>query len=386
MGIDTTTRKSVDVCRRQLPPSLEEHKVAFGFDGVVDRVRTAVAKRVGPDEYDRMNTLEEFGTRIVDAAALDTSCSIEWFCERKRAGGHTAHLGRAMERLGQRPTLVGTYGSPPRETFTHEYDRARLVSLGEAPVTDAVEFDDGKVLLSETRRLASLDWEEISSTIGVNSLAASFDRTELLGLGYWATIPQMSTIWNGLREELWPRFRDPPEHVLIDPADVRRLSSETLTEGVSSLNTLDDVVPVTVSANQAEALRLATLVTSGSDSNERLIDVATALRDALGVSEVVVHAVTEAAMASDDSRHRITIPREPNPTITTSAGDHFNAGLIVGKLAGVDDGAQLATGSAVAGWFVRNGTPPTYDELRTFLDDYETLYDDATAADASNRT
>ncbi|WP_224337700.1 hypothetical protein [Haloprofundus halobius] len=385
MGIDTTTRESVDACRRQLPPSLEEQKVAFGFDGVVDRVRTAVAKRVGPEEYDRMETLEEFGTRIVDAAALDTSCSIEWFCERKRAGGHTSHLGRAMERLGHRPTLVGTYGSPPRETFTRGYDRARLVSLGEAPVTDAVEFDDGKVLLSETRRLANLDWEEIRSTVGVNSLAASFDRTELLGLGYWATIPQMPTVWDGLREELWPRLRDPPEHVLVDPADVRRLSSETLIEGVSSLDALDDVVPITVSVNRAEALRLADLVASGVDEEGPLVDVAVALRDALGVSTVVVHALREAAMASGTGHWRITVPHEPNPTITTSAGDHFNAGLIVGKLTGLDGGAQLAAGSAVAGWFVRNGTPPTYDELRTFLDGYEALYDDAATLDTSNR-
>ncbi|WP_129113749.1 PfkB family carbohydrate kinase [Halegenticoccus tardaugens] len=370
MGLDTTTREHVDACRRELPSSLAERKVAFGFDGVIDRVRTAVATRAGPEEYERMGTLEEFGTRIVDAAALDTSCSIEWFSERKRAGGHTAHLGRAMERLGHRPTIVGTYGSPPRETFTREYDRTRLVSLGEAPVTDAIEFDDGKVLLSETRRLANLDWEGISSVVGLNSLAASVDRTELLGLGYWATIPRMPTIWTGLREELWPRLRDPPRRVLVDPADIRRLSTETLTQGIASLRALDDVVPITVSTNRAEALRLANL--GGSNVDETQIgDVTAALHATLGVSEVVVHAVTEAAMVNDEGRWRISIPREPQPTITTSAGDHFNAGLLVGKLAAVDGGAQLAVGSAVAGWFVRNGAPPTYDELRDFLDGYE---------------
>ncbi|WP_101295796.1 carbohydrate kinase family protein [Halegenticoccus soli] len=375
MGIDTETREYLDACRQGLPRSLDDRKVAFGFDGVVDRVRTAIATRFGPDDYERMATLEEFGRRIVDAGALDTSCSIEWFSERKRAGGHTAHLGRAMERLGHRPTIVGTYGSPPRETFTREYDRTRLVSIGEAPITDAIEFDDGKVLLSETRQLAKLDWEVISSTVGINSLAASVDRTELLGLGYWATIPQMPTIWDGMREELWPRLRDPPRRILVDPADVRRLSTETLTEGLTSLRALDEVVPVTVSANRAEALRFADL--GASDANEgKLDDVAATLCTDLGVSEVVIHALTEAAMANDDGRWRVSIPHEPTPAITTSAGDHFNAGLLVGKLADVEGGAQLAAGSAVAGWFVRNGGPPTYDELRTFLGGYEDLFTD----------
>jgi hypothetical protein len=375
MGIDTETREYIDACRQALPPSLANRKVVFGFDGVIDRIRTAVATRFDPDEYERMDTLEEFGTRIVDAASLDTSCSIEWFCERKRAGGHTAHLGRAMERLGHRPTIIGTYGTPPRETFTREYEQTKLISLGSVPVTDAVEFDDGKVLLSDTRRLAKLDWNHICSAVELNSLAASIDRTELLGLGYWATIPQMPSIWEGLRRDLWPRLRDPPDRVLVDPADLRRLSSETLIQGVEPLSALDDTVPVTVSANRAEALRLANELDADGES---LADVAAALRDRLGVSEIVVHTVSESVLATADDRHQVAIPHVSEPEITTSAGDHFNAGLAIAELADVDGGARLVAGSAVAGWFVRNGHPPTYDELLGFVDRYEELFRQST--------
>lgn len=374
MSLDTETLDYLATCRRQLPADLKSHKVVFGFDGVVDRVRTVVKTRYGPNEYERMNSLEEFGNRITDAAALDTSCSIEWFNERTRAGGHTSHLARATERLGYRPTIIGTFGNPPRETFTNEYDRTKLVSVGAAPETDAVEFHDGKVILSETRRLASLDWETISAAVGANPLAASIDRTEILGVGYWATIPQMPSIWNGLRKDIWPRLRDPPERVLVDPADIRRLSDDRLTSGVDALSALDDTVPVTVSMNRAEALRLVGLL-SGDVDDTPMADVTDVLRRQLSVSEIVVHGVDEAILSTNRDRYRVEIPHEPEPVITTSAGDHFNAGLIVGRLTGMDDGSRLLLGSTLAGWFVRNGRPPTYDELREYVEQYETLFE-----------
>ncbi len=374
MAIDSETRMHLDACRRELPQSLDEQEVVFGFDGVVDRIRTAVATRQDAENYERMDSLEAFGTRIIDAAALDTSCSIEWICERKRAGGHTAHLGRAMERLGQRPTIIGTYGTPPQEVFTGEYEHTELVSLGSAPITDAIEFDDGKVLLSDTRQLATLDWEGIISTVGLNSLAASIDETELLGLGYWATIPQMPSIWEGLGDDLWPRLRDPPTRILVDPADVRRLTRETLVEGVRPLSNLNNVVPVTMSANRAEAHHLLSAFETDTDG-QSLSRGAAALRDALDISVVVIHAASEAVLATTDDQYRVVIPRDPEPALTTSAGDHFNAGLVLAELADIDGGARLAAGSAVAGCFVRNGCPPSYDELLGFLDRYETLFE-----------
>ncbi|HET7324391.1 MAG TPA: hypothetical protein VFJ06_08675 [Halococcus sp.] len=374
MAIDSETRTHIDACRRGLPQSLGEREVVFGFDGVVDRIRTAVATRQNSENYERMDSLEAFGTRITDAAAQDSSCSIEWICERNRAGGHTAHLGRAMERLSQQPTIIGTFGTPPREVFTEEYDHTELISLGSAPVTDAIEFDDGKVLLSDTQRLATLDWEEILSTVDLHSLAASIDGAELLGLGYWATIPRMPSIWEGLRDDLWPRLRDPPNRILVDPADVRRLAQKTLVEGVRPLSDLDNVVPVTVSANRAEAHHLLNALDTDT-GDQSLCGVAAALRDTLDISTVVVHAASEAALATTHDRYRVVIPRDPEPALTTSAGDHFNAGLVLAELADIDGGGRIAAGSAVAGWFVRNGYPPKYDEFLGFLDRYETLFE-----------
>lgn len=372
MSAETETQDHLRECRRHLPPSLDRERVVFGFDGVVDRVRTVVAERTGAEEYETMESMSELSARIDESAGLNTSLSIEWQNNGKRAGGHTSHLGRAMERLGCQPTLIGTFGDPPLETFTREYQRANLLSIGAAATTDAIEFNDGKVLLSDSGSLAALDWDTVCDTVGINTLASRIDRTHVFGIGYWATVLQMPTILEGLRTELWPRLRDPPERIIFDPADIRRLSESTLEDGLAAIDALDDTVPVTVSSNRAETLRIANLFEDTSKLS--LTEAAEVARAGLGVSKFVVHTVSEAISVTDDGTDRVEIPHVEEPALTTSAGDHFNAGLVIGRLTGLDDGAQLIAGSAVAGYFVRNAEPPTYDQFRSFVDRYDRLF------------
>lgn len=383
MTLDNETQAHLERCRSSLPEAPPRKAVAFGFDGVVDRVRTVVAERTGPEEFERMTSLEEFGSRITDSAALDASCSIEWFGRETRPGGHVSHLGRAFERLGSTPTLIGTVGDPPAEAFREEYDRARLVSIGEPSTTDAIEFDDGKVMLSDTGGLATLDWDSLRAELGLGELADCVDGATAMGIGYWSTIPRLPTIWRGLAEDLWPLLSNPPDHVLVDPGDVRRLGAESRTD-VDELSVLDGVVPVTVSANRPECLELAAM--SGlEDRSESLSALTTELRDHLGVTRFVGHSASTAAVATADGTASVSVPRCSDPAMTTSAGDHFNAGLLLADLLEFDGGEALVVANALAGSFVRTGRPPTYDELLEFVDEFDDLFDADAKPDRSSR-
>ncbi|WP_224450397.1 hypothetical protein [Haloprofundus salilacus] len=379
MSAEMETQNHLRECRRNLPNSLDGEKVVFGFDGVVDRVRRVVAKRTGPEEYEIMGLMSDFSTRIGDSAGMKTSLSIEWKNNGMRAGGHTSHLGRAMEQLGCKPTLIGTFGNPPVETFTREYERADLLSVGHHATTDAVEFNDGKILLSDSGILASLDWDTICNEVGLNTLASRIDRTQVLGIGYWATVLQIPTILEGLRTELWPRLRDPPERIIFDPADIRRLSKPTLESGLEAIERLNETVPITVSSNRVETLRIADLFDDADELS--LTDAAQTAREGLNVSKFVVHTVHEAISITADGIDRVEIPHVEEPTLTTSAGDHFNAGLVLGRIAGLNDGAQLIAGSAVAGYFVRNAAPPTFEEFTSYLDEYEAMFPESQATE-----
>lgn len=367
-SLDDETKEYVTTCQDGLPAELPDVDLAFGFDGFLDRVREMVDERQGPDSYTELRTLSEFGERIRESASVDASLMNEWRQLGSRCGGHTAHLTRAFARLNIDSTMIGTYGDPPESAFLEEFDGRRMHSLGEPTITDAVEFSDGKLLLSESGAQRRLDWDRVRTDVGIETLAEAVDGTAVLGMGYWATIPGMPSIWDGLRSELWPTLSDPPDAAFVDPADVRRLSGERLRDGLGSLAALDDVVPVTVSGNRPETEVLATLC--DGEEFTSLEAASETARETLGVSRYVAHSPVASASSTDDGRHRATVPRTADPELTTSAGDHFNAGLLLAHLLGLEEGSRLVLGNALAGHFVRTTEPPTYDELTAFVDGY----------------
>ncbi len=372
--MDDETATHLADCRDALPAEPDRGPVAFGFDGFVDNVREMVDKRDSPDSYVRLDRLETFGERVCTSAASDTSFSNEWVQTGTRCGGHVAHLSRAFGRLGYEPTLVGTFGEPIRDEFREEFAEYRTLSLGEPTITDAVEFDDGKILLQDTGSQSTLDWETIRSSVGLETLADAVDGAEILGLGYWANLPLLPTILDGVREELWPVLSDPPNGVFVDPADVRQLSASRLRTGLEPLRRLDDVAPITFSANRGETDALARL--TGVDADVRSFRrTAAMVREALGVTRFVGHSPVESVLADGESTYRVAVPRTKCPVLTTSAGDHFNAGLLLARQNQLEGGAALIVGNALSGWFVRHGEPPTYDQLRSFVDTYEDKFD-----------
>ncbi|MFC7197966.1 hypothetical protein [Halospeciosus flavus] len=143
---------------------------------------------------------------------------------------------------------------------------------------------------------------------------------------------------------------------------MRQLSTDLLAEGAPALERLDDCAPVTVSANRGETGVFADLGSSTGDERP-LVDTVEDARDALGVTRFVGHSPTESAVCGPDGTFRSVVPRVDDPELTTSAGDHFNAGLVLAQHLDLGDGASLVLGNALAGHFVRHGEPPTYDQL-----------------------
>lgn len=372
-ALDKETAAHVTACRNVVPATPPEAELTFGFDGFVDNVRELVDVRHDAESYTRMQELSTFGDRIRRSADADSSVSSEWRRSGRRAGGHVAHLSRATGMLGLDPVMMGTFGTPPDPVFDGEFEGYERYTLGEPTITDAVEFDDGKLLLQETGSQRRLNWNRLCDHIGIEALVDAVDGAAVLGIGYWANIPELPTIWRGLTTELWPLLSDPPESVFLDPADIRQLSVERIREGVKPLSQLDDTVPVTVSANRVETAVLAQ-PRSVERYDETLRATAERARDALGVTRYAAHSSSASVLAGPDTTTRVAVPQTDNPALTTSAGDHFTAGLVLAHLAGITGGPSLVLGNALAGHFVRTGTPPTYEELLSFVDRYATLF------------
>lgn len=370
---DEATRDAVAACRRELPASMRPPRTVLGFDGFVDNVRRVVDERTTPESFEPMTELGAFGERIAASADDRSSITVEWTRKGTRTGGLTCHLARAFIGLGASPVMVGAYGDPELDVFADEFVAATRHSFGAPNYTEAVEFDDGKLLITETGATRTLDWETLTDAVGVKALADALDGADAFGIGYWVVIPELPSVLTGLRESVWPTLADPPETVLLDPGDVRQLSDDVLADGVDPIREFAAVAPVTLSANRAEMRRLAADFDASSAS---LSAAATAVRDGLGLRRAVAHADDVSVTAGPNGTESVAVPRVNDPAMTTSAGDHFNVGLTLGLAAGLSDPAAVCLGNVVAGHFIRNGDPPSEADLRAFLDGYLDAFDD----------
>lgn len=369
---DSQTRDAVVSCQEDLPSEPSGGDVVFGFDGYVDNVRQA-GTNAGASDNERITTLDEFGEEIVTSAAAGSSLSISWERQGQRTGGHTSHLSRVYQNLGFDPTIVGMCGDPVLDLFEQEFGECTIHSLGDPGVTDAIEFDDGKFMLMDSGGAATLDWETLESKVGIDTLVNELDGAKLLGIGYWAMIPELATILDQLRETVFPELTDPPQHILLDPANIREIDREMLESIVAATRRLRDVVEVTVSANRYETKEIAAVL--GDHTGGDLESDARVAFDALDVDRFVGHSVTESVVASDDNTTSVSVAPVESPELTTSAGDHFNAGLSLGLIEGLSEDAAVVLGNSLARVFVQTGETPSYDDVVEAVTTYGTQFE-----------
>ncbi|NHN64126.1 hypothetical protein G9463_12550 [Haloarcula sp. JP-Z28] len=371
--MDEETRRAVATADEALPTSdalpdaIDTGRVVFGFDGYLDRVREVVADRIDPESHERLATLESFGDRIDRSVAADSSLSFEWLQQGSRTGGHTSHLARAFGGWSFDPVMVGMYGDPVHDAFETEFGEYELHSLGEPGVTDAVEFDDGKLMLTEIGDTMSLDWTELDAAFGHDRLAEKLDGASLLGTGYWSETPDLPTVFDGLRT-LWDGIDDPPETVLVDPGDVRKLDADRLRAGREAIGRLDEVTDVVVTSNRAETGVLADAY--AGDAERSFADDAEAVFEALEPTWFVGHGVEQSVVVTAAGTDSVAVPSVSDPELTTSSGDHFNAGLGLARIADLSPAAAVVVGNAVAGYFVRTADQPSLADVRAFVDEY----------------
>ncbi len=359
-----TPDERADACRhaadllRHFPA--DPPRLVCGFDAFIDRVVDVVSQRRSPTDYSRLPTLTALAERIADAAGR--SANLELVVRRVSLGGNGAILAAAAGDMGARTTFVGTVGDEKVDDLF-----ARLGAHGNACVpigrpgrTEALEFDDGKLMLGEPAPLGAVTWEAVREPLREALPGA------LLAMGNWTMTPAMTGIWRRLADELLPNAGC--IGVFVDLADPTKRSDDDLGDALDALRAMNEHAPVTLGLNVAEAERVAALAGTGFDER-KLDDSAAALREACGLASVALHTRKNAAIATQAKTVAMNGPFVAKPVATTGAGDHFNAGVCVGAALGASAPARLALGVACSGLFVRTGSSPDREALVPFLDD-----------------
>ncbi|QDU72357.1 PfkB family carbohydrate kinase [Mucisphaera calidilacus] len=356
----------------------ERARAVVGFDGFVDSIIRVVDQREDATTYTSLATIADFGGRV--SAAAGKSANFEFVTTLQKLGGNGPIMANAMAAGEVSMTYLGSIGYPePDPIFQELVDRSQtVIPLAEAGRTDALEFDDGKLMLGKYAHLLTLGADRIRETIGVEKMVEVLAETDLLAMINWTMMPGTQTIWELLRDEILPGLdRGGRERLMVffDLCDPAKRTMEDLQEALKVMSSLQEHADVILGMNLAEATHVvkALGLPAAPDPEAEIETTAVAVREALDTHAAVVHprAGAAACRVVDGAVHSAAFagPFVKHPRLSTGAGDNFNAGFCLGLLAGLELEQCLCTGTATSGFYVRNAASPTLNELAGFCDE-----------------
>ena len=367
----TTTVELRELCAQRLLAAADRagQCTAFvGLDGFVDEILHAVDKRIDAQSYERVPTIARLAERIGEAAGKSTN--IELVNQLTKLGGNGPIMANALAGFGLKVAYLGNLGYPHLHPVFDEFaGRAEVCSIAEPGHTDALEFEDGKIMLGKHSSLKDVNWANIQARFGRDKFASRFQSSDLIAFVNWTMIPHMSDLWEALQRELCPNLNGPRRKMFFDLADPEKRTAQDISRALKLILQFEKHFDVILGLNEKEANEIgeALGLSRKAHNAEALSSLARELRAKLPVSTLVIHPVSYALALSGDAVDVVKGPYISRPKITTGAGDHFNAGFCLGKLLGFDNTTSLLTGVTTSGYYVRAASSPSLSQLAGFL-------------------
>ena len=357
---------------RQFAGQADRSPVTVGFDGFVDSIIAVVDKRHGIDDYQPIDTIERFGHRVIDAAGK--SCNFELVVKLQKLGGNGPIMANALRSVGLPTTSIGALGYPePDPVFADFASHTTCHCLCVPGYTDALEFDDGKLMLGKSDSMSQITPARIDDVVGRELFARTLESSRLLAMVNWTMIVGMTDIFRTLADEVLGSFAARPL-IFVDLADPQKRTTADIQTALALLGQMQKHTEVALGLNLKESVQVAQALDIDPTDNPADIieELSLAIRESLAIHAVVVHPRLDAAAAVKNgdavSSARMTGAFTKTPKLSTGAGDNFNAGFCLGMLADLPVDQALCVGNAVSGFYVRNARSATMDELAEFLD------------------
>ncbi len=339
-----------------------------GLDGFVDEIIHVVDKRENPESYSRLTTIPKLAERI--GAAAGKSTNIELMLQRTKLGGNGPIMANALAGLGLRVTYVGALGYPTMHPVFNELaERAEVYSIFEPGRTAALEFEDGKVMLTRSAHFTEITWPKIQERFSRDKFLEKFSASELVAFVNWTMIPYMSDLWEDLLQECAPKSSGTRRVIFFDLADPEKRTQKDILRALKLISRFEQHFDVILGLNEKEAGEVgkALGLHTHNHSREGLSNLAKEIQKQVPVGTLVVHPVSYALAVSKGEVSLVDGPFTEKPLITTGAGDHFNAGFCLGKLLGFANAESVLLGVSTSGFYVRQGQSPKITDLVDLL-------------------
>ncbi|MFP4156753.1 MAG: PfkB family carbohydrate kinase [Opitutales bacterium] len=337
--------------------------ILLGCDGFVDETYEIVQERRSQTDYTTIPKLKQFGELLVERA--DGGVGVELVWKRRCEGGCGINTGRIAACLGIKPILPGLYGDQAIDPAFEEFkDNCELLSLGDPALTIALEFPDGKVLMSDLKAVSNLTWKDVETRLGEAKLEEIFTGLDILGLGYWSLTANFDDIFKGFMARC--AGENPPKRMFFDFADIKKKSSEAFMQTLELIRPHNERIPVTFSLNEHEVFELFTRIGMDRPPLEpaAIAGALTLAREKIGFDELVVHTPEfGAASSARDGEAYAMQERQTEVVRLAGAGDSFNGGYLCASLGDLPLKQRLVIANAATAFFVTHATGPTRRQL-----------------------
>src|SRR5215510_12279117 len=246
-------------CARQLLDAKERvrsMKAFVGLDGFVDEILHVVDKRESAEKYLRLPTIANLAERL--AAAAGRSTNIELVSQLTKLGGNGPIMANALASFGMKVSYLGILGYPNlHPVFADFAKRAEVHSIAEPGYTDALEFEDGKIMLGKHQSLREMNWENIKSRFGFEKFAALFGKSDLVGFVNWTMLTAMSDIWSAVLREICPNMKAGRRKLFFDLADPEKRTNEDILRALELVMAFQKYFDVILGLNEKEGYEIA---------------------------------------------------------------------------------------------------------------------------------
>lgn len=362
-----------NILKNKNPRNLD---ILVGFDGFVDEIIHVVDKRMDSENFTRINTIEELGERITRAAGLSTN--IELVPTIKKIGGNGPIMCNAFAMHNPKLTYMGALGFPSiDDVFKVMEDKVTLYSFATNGHTDALEFNDGKLMFGKMQSLNDVTYENLIKAIGEEELVGKLSNCNLLANVNWSMLPYLTDLWKSLISDVLPKIptKDIKPYFFVDLADPEKRENIEIVEALELLKQFKSKFTVVLGLNKKEAYDVANVLDLFDDQSLKhmqvsLEDLNMALQEHLDIDCIVIHPVDRSCCVMNGEFYMEEGPYIAKPKLSTGAGDNFNAGFMLGLLLGLAPDHALITGMSTSGFYVRNARSPKFDELHTFMKEW----------------
>lgn len=347
-------------------------KAFVGFDGFVDKIMKAVKQRESFSTI-YFKTIGEFASRI--NAASGKSGQIELVTKKVKLGGNGPILSNTLGRLGVRSYCAGSLGYPDRHPiFSDMNNNCDVISLIDPGDSSAIEFEDGKIILSELSVFNEYDWKYIIRTHGIDKIRKAVLDCNIVAFVDWVNLPHSSEIWEGVLDDVIRPSGRKDFVFLFDLCDPSKKTTEQIDEVLDLMSCFSAFGKVTLGVNENEAVKIWCAIhgidMTKPEDTKRIPTtklVGDALYKAMNIDCLLIHPIDRTIVFRKHEIIELKGRLVSEPKVLTGGGDNLNAGYCLGLLNGLSIQHCMLLGMATSGAYIQNGISPDLDAIIEYI-------------------